>query len=302
MQEEADCDPGLFTPLAEGVYLEGLAVDHARGVIWYSDVIAGGIHGVRENGTPFATLDADRMWTGGVMLNADGAVLSSGQGGIRWNHPESGRSGWLITELHGTPVNGINEMWPDGAGGLFFGTNDIESVIAAKAPRPTAIYHLRQDRSLVLLADGLNFSNGLAYDPERARFHCSDTFGKGWSWDVGADFALTGKRVLLDRNDCDGMALDADGNVWICGVFSPGVVHRVTPEGQALDPLPTPPGAVTQLRFGGADGRDLYLNVVPEDAGQNLKDGKPLTGRSTLYRTRSPVAGVKQGTAAFDLD
>ena len=31
---------GQYVPLAEGVYLEGLAVDHVREIVLYSDVIA----------------------------------------------------------------------------------------------------------------------------------------------------------------------------------------------------------------------------------------------------------------------
>lgn len=52
-----------FTPLATGIYLEGLAVDHEREVIWYSDVVGGGIHGVKPDGTPVGVLDPERMWT-----------------------------------------------------------------------------------------------------------------------------------------------------------------------------------------------------------------------------------------------
>ena len=33
---------GEYTALAEGIYLEGLSVDHQREVVWYSDVITGG--------------------------------------------------------------------------------------------------------------------------------------------------------------------------------------------------------------------------------------------------------------------
>lgn len=291
--------------LAEGIYLEGLCVDHARDVIWYSDVIAGGIHGVRGDGSPVGTLDEGRMWTGGVMMNADGAVLSSGQGGIRWNHPETGASGWLITQLDDGPVNGINEMWPDGLGGIFFGTNDIEHVIEAKPSRPTRLYHLAKDRKLSRLIDGLAFSNGIAFDPARMRFYCSDTFGKGWRWTVETDaegrFALTDQSILLDRADCDGMALDLAGNVWIPGVYSPGIIRRLTPEGTELEPFRTPAGTTTQLRFSGADAQDLYIVLVPEDAGNCLKEGLPLTGTSALWRLRSPVPGVKVAPAAFDL-
>jgi sugar lactone lactonase YvrE len=126
-----------FEKIASGLYLEGLATDHARDVIWYSDVIAGGIHGVKPDGTKVGSFNESRMWTGGVMMNADGAVLSTGEGGIMWNHPDSGKSGWLLDRLDGQPINGINEMMPDGTGGIFFGTNDIEMVIAG-APKTSA--------------------------------------------------------------------------------------------------------------------------------------------------------------------
>ena len=87
---------GEFEKVTSGIYLEGLAIDHFRGAIWYSDVIAGGIHG------------------------------------IMWNNPETGACGWLLNEIEGRPVNGINEMVPDGTGGIYFGTNDIENVIRSQ--------------------------------------------------------------------------------------------------------------------------------------------------------------------------
>lgn len=294
-------DPGTYEEIASGAYLEGLAVDHVRNVVWYSDVVAGGIHGVRTDGAPFAVLDPERRWTGGILLNADGAVLSSGQGGIRWNHPDTGASGWLIDTLEGEPVNGINEMWPDGEGGLFFGTLDIEHVIAAKPARPTALWRLTREGQTIRLAEGLRFINGIGHNPRLAQFYCSETFGQGLAWDVTADLRLENRRVLLDRNDCDGLAIDSEDAIWIPGVYSPGVIRRVTPDGKDLPAIATPPGATTQVRFGGADGRDLYITLVPADAGECLRTGKPLSGTSTLQRVRSPVPGVKIAPTDFSL-
>lgn len=297
-----ELSPGQFTTLASGIYLEGLAVDHDREIIWYSDVIAGGVHGVKPDGAPVGVLDPARMWTGGIMINADGAVLSSGQGGIRWNNPVTGASGWLIDTIEGASVNGINEMWPDGEGGIFFGTLDIEHVIAARETRPTAIYRLTRDRRVIPLAEGLRFTNGLAYNPRLAQFYCSETFGQALAWDVTPERTLTGRRVLLDRNDCDGLAIDGEDNLWIPGVYSPGIIRRVTPDGRELEPVPTPPGATTQVRFAGADARDFYIALVPADAGDCLRNGRPLSGTSTLCRGRSVVPGVKIAPADFALD
>ena len=293
--------PGDYRAIADGVYLEGLSVDHQRNVIWYRDVIKGGIHAVTPNGEPVGSLNEDRMWTGGIMMNSDGAVLSTGQGGIMWNHPDSGESGWLLQELEGQPINGINEMWPDGLGGIYFGTNDIERVIEARETRPTAIYRLTRDRQVIKLATDINFSNGLAFDRERNRFYCSDTFNTAGAWNVAADLSLIDRRQLFNKDDCDGMALYADGTILITGFRSPGTITCVTPDGRELAPLKIPSGSATQIRFGGLDAMDFYINVVPGDGGDSLKEGKPLSGASYLYRGRADKPGVRVPPANFVL-
>jgi sugar lactone lactonase YvrE len=292
---------GEYVALAEGVYLEGLSVDHQRNVIWYSDVIAGGIHGVRPDGTKVASFNESRMWTGGVMMNHDGAVFSTGQGGIMWNNPDTGKSGWLLEELEGKPINGINEMWPDGTGGIYFGTNDIEAIIAAQDTRGSALYRLTVDREVIKMTGAdIYFSNGIAHDPARRAFYCSDSFRKAWAFDVAEDLSLTNQRVLFDRDDCDGMALDVEGNVWITGFRSPRIIRRFKPDGTVLPTVPTPDGCTTQVRFGG-DGRDYYITLVPSDGGDSLKEGKPLQGKSGLYKGRSETAGVLIPPAQFRL-
>jgi sugar lactone lactonase YvrE len=96
-------------------------------------------------------------------------------------------------------------------------------------------------------------------------------------------------------------SLDGDGNVWVTGFRSPGILRRLTPDGQELLSVNTPEGSTTQIRFGGVDRQDYYINVVPADGGGSLKNGEPLKGASTLYRGRSKVAGVAIGAANFDL-
>ena len=281
-----------FDKIASGTYLEGLAVDHARDIIWYSDVIAGGIHGVKPDGTKVTSFNPGRMWTGGVMVNADGKILSSGEGGIMWNDPESGASGWLIDTIDGKPINGINEMVSDGTGGIFFGTNDIEMVIKGEATRPTEIYRMTADRQLIKLAEGIGFTNGIMYDAGRKRLYCNDTFHCTWAFDVGADLTLSNKQSFLEKEDVDGMMLDAEGNLWVTG-FRSNFFTRLAPDGTPLAKYDTPAGSITQLRFGGADMRDVYFNSVPSDGGDTLKEGGKITAATSfLFRGRSPTPGM----------
>ena len=296
-----DTEITVFEKICSGLYFEGLAIDYGRDVIWYSDVIAGGVHGVRPDGTRVASLNSDRMWTGGVMMNADGAVLSTGEGGIMWNHPGTGKSGWLLDSIDGKPINGVNEMVPDGTGGIFFGTNDIASIIAGEDTQPTALYRLTADRELVKLTDGLRFTNGIMYDAARRRFYCNSTFDRTLVFDVAEDLTLHNERGFLDKEDCDGMALDAEGTVWITG-FRSSFVERVRPDGSRLERYTTPAGSITQLRFGGDDMRDIYFTSVPSDGGDTLKEGGQISeANSFLYRARSPTPGLKVEPARFDL-
>ncbi|MDB5723287.1 MAG: SMP-30/Gluconolaconase/LRE protein [Novosphingobium sp.] len=292
--------PDNYQRVAQGVYLEGLAADYARGIVWYSDVIAGGIHGVGRD-AKVASFDQERMWTGGIMLNEDGAVLSSGQGGIRWNHPDSGKSGWLIDEIHGEPINGINEMVADGHGGIFCGTVDLDMVIAGQPTRSATLYHLAADGSVRVAADGLGFTNGIMLSPDGKQLFYNDTFDGTYVFDVSPDLGLSNRRLLLKKEDCDGMAMDAEGNLWITGYRSSEIV-RMRPDGTLLAPIATPSGGNTQIRFGGPDMRDFWITSVAADAGDTLAVGDaPSEPNSFLYQGRSDNPGLPLGLARFKL-
>jgi sugar lactone lactonase YvrE len=290
-----------FEPVASGLYLEGLGVDLERGVVWYSDVIAGGVHGLWSDGRT-KSFNLDRMWTGGVLINDDGCVLSSGPGGIMWNNPQNDDSGWLLNELDGKPINGVNEMVPDGTGGIYFGTNDIDSIVKGEPTKPpTAIYRLTRDLQVIKVADGLNFTNGLILSPDRRRLYISDTFSTTYAFDVQPDLSLTNRRILIAKDDADGMAMDVEGNLWITGFKTPEIT-RIRPNGERLAPVATPGRVVTQLRFFGPDMRDYYINTVRLGAGEELAVGElPKVKTSILYRGRSDVPGEPVGPASFRL-
>jgi sugar lactone lactonase YvrE len=288
-----------FQPLAEGAYLEGLAIDSARSLVWYSDVVTGGVYGVDATGEVRYAFNKERKWVGGILLNSDGAVLSSGPGGIFWNNPESGEQGWLLASIDGKTINGINELWSDGHGGIIFGTVDIESIAQGKQTASSSLYRLSQNQKLTKLADDIHFSNGFVFDAANYKLFVSDSFNVAWAYDVADDMTLHNRRVLLDKKDCDGMVMDSAGNIWISGFSSPGVIEQVTAGGEKLTDILLPFGAVTQMRFGGVDMRDLYLTVVPARSGDTLKKGEVLQGGSYLYRARSSKAGVASPEANF---
>lgn len=290
-----------FEQLASGLWLEGLAIDSLRNIVWYSDVIGGGVHALMPNGS-VETVNPARRWTGGLLINEDGAVLSSGAGGIMWNNLETGRSGWLLDSIDAKPINGINEMTADGAGGIFFGTCDLEMIQRGQPTRPATLYRLTVDRELIKVSEDIRFANGLMLSPAREQLYCNDTFLGTYAFDVRPDYTLANKRVLMAKKDCDGMAVDGDGNLWITGFQSDHFV-RIRPDGTQLPSVKAPAEAVTQLRFAGADMRDIYLTAVSPAAGVRLKNGAlPTEHTSFLYRGRSKIPGLRMPPIRFRLE
>lgn len=275
--------------LAGGLYLEGLAIA-ADGAVWFSDVIAGGIHRLGTDGKK-ASFNQTRMWTGGLLFDAKGWILSTGQGGILRTDPVSGQSDWLLDRIDGQPINGINEMAPDGAGGLYFGTVDLTAISKGEAPGPASIYRLAADGSLHLAHGPLGFANGMALSADGQTLFLNESFDGTYAFDVLPDLSLANRRKLLAKPDCDGMALDVEGNLWITG-FKSSDIARMQPDGTLLTPVETPAGAITQIRFGGPDRQDFWFTSVAPDAGEQLATGKlPDSEVSFLYRGRAQLAG-----------
>ncbi len=199
------------------------------------------------------------------------------------------------------PINGINEMITDGAGGIYFGTIDLEKIIKGEPTRPASLYHLTARGDIRGVADKLGLVNGLMLSADRRLLYCNETFDATYVYDVKPDTSLANRRLFVRKEDCDGMALDVEGNLWITG-FRSSEIARARPDGSLLPPVPTPGGAVTQIRFGGRDMRDYYITCVPADGGDGLAVGvQPTEERSILYRGRSDVAGLPIAPAKFEL-
>ncbi len=285
-----------FTQLARGVYLEGLAVE--GDTVWFGDVIGGGVHR-REPAGDVAHWLPELRWFGSIALNDDGLVLCSGIDGITWLDPVTGRAGMLLTAVDGVPLPGVNELCPDGRGGLYFGTKDGAAITRGEPPKPSGLYHLDVDGTARQLCDGLVFTNGIALSPDGGTLYHNETFVGTFAYPILGDGGLGERTMLLEKPDCDGMVLDREGYLWIVGYKSTEIL-RVTPDGEIVGSLPVPGSAVTNLRFGGEDGRELYLTGVPPDAGDGLRVGTlPSERNSVLYHGRSPIAGAVAARTRF---
>lgn len=283
--------------IVSGLYLEALTI--SEDAIFYGDVIEGGIHKLSLTGDHLGHWMAERKLIGGIALNHDGAVLVSGPGGIAWFHPDTGATGVLLDAIDGEPLSGVNEMVVDGQGGLYFGTSDLAAIEKGERPGPASVCHLATDGRATRLLGGQTFSNGMALTPDGLLVH-NESFNGVSAYPVQADGALGERRFFIEKYDCDGAALDVEGNVWISGFTGPELIC-VTPDGTIRDRVAMPGVAVTNLRFG-PDGNDLYLTTItPESAAGLAKGEMPTVPESRLCRMKAPVRGAAPRRAGFAL-
>jgi sugar lactone lactonase YvrE len=247
-----------FRAIAEGFHIEGMCPD--GDALWFTDAFSTGVQRRAADGTVDRWLPEKRM-VPSVLLNADGKVLCGGHGGVAWLDPASGRSGMLLDAIGGEPIAGVNEMISDGRGGLYFGVLDHPAVEQHRAPEPGGLYHLDTDRDVTVVNGHVAFPNGIGLSPDGRRLYCNETFSGLTAYDIEGDGAFALPVRLFEMDDCDGLAVDEHGDLWVSG-FSTSDLLRLSPQGVVLERVPTPRPGVSNLRFGGADGRDIFISAT----------------------------------------
>ncbi|MCE7798860.1 SMP-30/gluconolactonase/LRE family protein [Sphingobium sufflavum] len=289
-----------FQRLAGGFYLKGLSVDDDYQCLWFSDVLAGGI-GRLHSDRQIARYNPDRLWIGSILLNWDGCILSSGSGGIAWTNPDSGAGGWLLNKIDGHPIGCVNEMTPDRIGGIYFSTVDIGAIARHAQPAPSSIYHLHNNGKLRRLHDGSIFANGLVVSVDRKTLYINETYKGTCAMDIMADGTLGNLRQLSDQHDCDGIALDANDDLWITG-FQSGTIRCLSPAGVNKHIIATPLEGVSQIHFAHGSSDTVYLTEVPVDRSSVLKGGRlPNHEVSHLWRCKIAVVGSPVARTQFSL-
>jgi gluconolactonase len=266
-------------------FLEAPRLD-ATGNLWFSDVTKGGLHKRLPDGRIESFLP-NRTWIGGIALNADGGIVCSGKDDLVLFYERTGTVRRLLSEFEGRPIGAVNDFCPTAEGGIVAGLIDADSVGAGQRPQLRPLIRLDPAGRVTRLWDGIGISNGIGFSPDGTKLYQSESYKTVWVYDVGADGALHDRRVFADIHDADGMAVDAEGGVWIAR-FDSYEVARFLPDGRRAGGIKLPVKEVQSVSFGGPDRRDLYIAT-----GSDFKNPTNLAVRTgCIFKTRSDVPGL----------
>jgi sugar lactone lactonase YvrE len=176
-------------------------------------------------------------------------------------------------------INLSNDMAVDGRGNAYVATFGFDFFNGGQ-PVPGNIVHVRPDGSAGVGAEELLFANGMVVTPDDGTLIVAETFGGRLSaFDIAADGSLGNRRVFAQLSPTqswdsfetmlqtglapDGIALDAEGHVWVADALN-GRAVRVAEGGDIVDEVKAPNGwGLYSVALGGDDGRTLLACVAP---------------------------------------
>jgi gluconolactonase len=248
----------------------------ADGSLIYSDVIAGGLWRRRTDGM-IEELLPRRRGIGGIVAHADGGWVISGR-----NVLHVGPGGVQRELLSDPEVPGYNDLGATPAGELLVGELRYRPM-AGEEPREGRLLALGPDGGVRVLSNEVLWPNGIGVSPDGLRVYFSDYGRRRVLVTTIAGAAATEVFAESPRGSADGLAVDAEGGVWVA-LGEGGGVARFAADGELDELVELPAAFVSSISFGGADMRDVLISTADNEL-------RPELG-GTLLRARCELAGL----------
>lgn len=291
----------IFTRKAkiDGGLTEGPAVA-PDGNIYFSDIPMGSDKGMILRYDPATkktrVFARDSFKSNGLIFDSKGFLLAcegaddGGRAITRWN-VDTGQRTIVANRYREMRFNAPNDLCLDKFGRIYF--TDPRYVGDEPLELPSkAVYRIDTDGSVDLVTENVFKPNGIAISPDGKTLYLADHDNgtdnidpdgplpkqgtmRVYAFDLASDGTVRNRRTLVEfgeRKGCDGMCVDAKGNVYLTvrDAGRPGVMV-VNPRGNEIGFIPTGPadqeqadavGLPSNVEFGiGEDARTLYVTV-----------------------------------------
>jgi gluconolactonase len=254
---------------------------HPNGTIWRFDPVSGRTDKYLEPSGNAIGLHVDRS---GDLILAQAAM--AGGRAIARRNLKTGVTAVVVDSYQGKRLNGPNDVTSDARGRIYF--TDARYFGDEPMDLPNAIYRIDPDGRVERLSTDIYRPNGIEVSPDGRRLYVSTsnlkerlarnpvgpfedkfglTLGGVVAYDLDGSGNISNGRVFYRRDDLltDGMAMDADGNLYVAAHNSnrqppKSEIVVLSPQGQVLATMPAPKGVrASSLGFGrGEDASSLY--------------------------------------------
>jgi sugar lactone lactonase YvrE len=146
----------------------------------------------------------------------------------------------------------------------------------AATPGAGTLYRLDPDLTVHPVLTGVTISNGVQWPADGDHVYYNDTpTGRVDRYTFDPDAGTFGARETLAAIDPaqgrpDGMALDAEGGVWVA-LWGGGAVHRYASDGTLTERIAVPARQTTACAFD--DGTTLFITTSRDGLGNEAESG-----------------------------
>jgi sugar lactone lactonase YvrE len=272
------------------------------GRLWYSDFYDHAVHAIDLDGHDERIVEVAAQPSGlGWLANGDLLISSMlDRKVLRWD----GASLHAYADLSSHFTWHGNDMLVDRADRAYVGNfgfdyetflqvHGFDGLLGEPGPTPAAICMIDSDRSVTVVAEDMIFPNGMVLTPDGKTLICAETLAlRLTAFDVASDGTLSNRRVWADLSEQlgapDGIALDADGAVWIAAASTPRAM-RIAEGGEVLEVIETSQNCFA-LMLGGPEGRHLFMMTAP--ASESFEVADRTDGKIELVEISVPHAGT----------
>jgi len=228
----------------------------------------------------------------GINMDLDGNILIANflDGPLQRLNVTTGEVTTVLAEVDGVKIAHANYPQVDSDGNIWCTNSTFAEPweLALDGRADGYLFRIAPDGSAAILADGIQFANGIALDASETHIYvCQTTACNVLRYAIHADGSLgapeqygptLGARIpdgaapdpdiLRTLGLTDGCGFDVEGNLWVTLVTANKVV-AIRPSGEVVTIIEDPSGEIvnhpTNVTWGGADMRDLYIGSIARD-------------------------------------
>ena len=198
----------------------------------------------------------------GMMFDAHGNLIAcADERNELWSIAPDKTVSVLVTNFHGSYLNGPNDVWIAPDGGLYFTDPFYKRAWwnhSTMALTNEAVFYLSPNRKkLTRVTDDLKKPNGITGTPDGKNLFVADIGARQtWRYDIAADGSLTNKTFFCALGS-DGMTIDAEGNLYLTGRG----VTVFDKTGKQIDHLDVPEKWSANVCLGGTNRQTLFITA-----------------------------------------